>query len=149
MEHKLIEQEYIPLDKSWIIRMSVLDLLNGYDDAVRFLEKQKSLSDDLKALHRALVAWKTDKSIDVGESGTLYRFLKFASWKLGLNNKFILHGTLKNRKICDDKQIIKLSELDDANAIVQNALFHPIFCKLMQNKVHTEKWELIVKRLKL
>jgi len=39
----------------------------------------------------------------------------------------------------DNKQIIKLSELDDANAIVQNALFHPIFCKLMQNKVHTEK----------
>ena len=39
----------------------------------------------------------------------------------------------------DNKQIIKLSELDDANAIVQNALNNPIFNKLMQNKVHTEK----------
>jgi len=39
----------------------------------------------------------------------------------------------------DNKQIIKLSELDDANAIVQNAMNNPIFNKLMQNKVHTEK----------
>ena len=39
----------------------------------------------------------------------------------------------------DNKQIIKLSELDDANAIAQNAMNNPIFNKLMQNKVHTEK----------
>lgn len=39
----------------------------------------------------------------------------------------------------DNKQIIKLSELDDANAIVQNAMNNPIFNKLIQNKVHTEK----------
>ena len=39
----------------------------------------------------------------------------------------------------EDKQIIKLSELDDANAIAENALQNPIFKNLMQNKVHTEK----------
>ncbi|QDP58195.1 MAG: putative exodeoxyribonuclease 8 [Prokaryotic dsDNA virus sp.] len=39
----------------------------------------------------------------------------------------------------DNKQIIKLSELDDANAIANNAMNNPIFNKLMQNKVHTEK----------
>ena len=39
----------------------------------------------------------------------------------------------------EDKQIIKLNELDDANAIAENALQNPIFKNLMQNKVHTEK----------
>jgi len=39
----------------------------------------------------------------------------------------------------EDKQIIKLSELDDANAIAENALQNPIFKNLMQNKVYTEK----------
>ena len=39
----------------------------------------------------------------------------------------------------DNKQIIKLSELDDANEIANNAMNNPIFNKLMQNKRHTEK----------
>lgn len=43
------------------------------------------------------------------------------------------------KAVNEQKQIIKMSELDDANRIVQNALFHPIFCEIMQNKVHTEK----------
>ena len=34
---------------------------------------------------------------------------------------------------------VKLSELDDANAIAENALQNPIFKNLMQNKVHAEK----------
>tara|TARA_B100000424_G_scaffold52771_1_gene37785 strand:- start:4467 stop:5192 length:726 start_codon:yes stop_codon:yes gene_type:complete len=43
------------------------------------------------------------------------------------------------KAVNQDKQIIKLSELDDANAIAKNALQNPIFKNLMQNKVHTEK----------
>tara|TARA_R100001440_G_scaffold74819_1_gene100710 strand:+ start:136 stop:861 length:726 start_codon:yes stop_codon:yes gene_type:complete len=39
----------------------------------------------------------------------------------------------------ENKQIIKLSELDDANEIANNAMNNPIFNKLMQNKLHTEK----------
>ena len=39
----------------------------------------------------------------------------------------------------DDKQIIKLSELDEANAMAKCYVNNPIFNKLMQNKVHTEK----------
>lgn len=117
---ELIKQGYIPLDKSWIIRMGVLDLLNGYEDIVHFLEQEKQLSDDLKSLLKALVAWKS-KIIDVGESGTLFRFLRFASWKLGLDKEFVLHGTLKQRKICDNPEIVnysqeKLLELDNGTS---------------------------------
>lgn len=100
MESQLIKGGYIPLDKSWIIRMGVLDLLNNYNDIFEFLKvRQNELSDDLQALHRALKSWKAgEQNIDVGESATLYRFLKFTSWVLGENKRFILRGTLQKRK---------------------------------------------------
>ncbi|GBE19514.1 3-phosphoshikimate 1-carboxyvinyltransferase [archaeon BMS3Abin17] len=109
---------FIPLDKSWIIRIGVLDLVNGYRDIIDFLNKQERLSDDLLALKTAIIEWNKKKQINVGESGTLYRFLKFTSWKLGLNKGFIKHLTLKNRKICDNPEIIswnlrQLLELDN------------------------------------
>ena len=44
--------------------------------------------------------------MDVGESGTLYRFLKFLSWKNKSKKEFILRGTLKDREICDDPAIL-------------------------------------------
>lgn len=105
-QNDLILKGYIPLDKSWIIRIGVLDLLNGYDDTVQSLNNQQGLGDDLKALRDASLSWKSGESINVGESATLYRFLRFASWKLGLDKKFILQGTLKNREICDNPQIV-------------------------------------------
>ncbi len=105
----LLKACYIPLDKSWIIRMGVLDLLNGYNDCLNFLKKQKFLSDDLKALYKSIIAWNNNEIIPVGESGTLYRFLRLASWKLDLEKQFILSGTLKQRKIYDDPTIIFLS----------------------------------------
>jgi hypothetical protein len=85
-------------------------LVNGYDDIIKFLKQHHdNLSDDLLALYRASLQWKSNEPIDVGESGTLYRFLKFASWKMGLNKKFILQGTLKYRKICNDPEIVNWS----------------------------------------
>lgn len=118
MEHDLVSQGYIPLDKSWMIRVGVLDLVNGYDDIVKFLDKQPDLSDDLKVLYNACASWKSSRTIDVGESGTLYRFLKFLSWKTGEQKEFILRGSLKYRQITDDPKIInyplqKLLELDN------------------------------------
>jgi len=109
MEQYLIEMGYIPLDKSWTIRMGVLDLLNGYDDTARFLERQEQLSDDLRALYRASLAWKSDEAVDVGESATLYRFLKFASWKLGLKKRFVIHDSLILREVCNKPEIINYS----------------------------------------
>jgi len=101
--------KYIPLDKSWMIRVGVLDIINGYTDITAFLESQDSLSDDLKALYRVSENWNSNNPLDVGESATLYRFLKFASWKLGKDKKFILRGTLKDRKICNNPEIINWS----------------------------------------
>jgi hypothetical protein len=100
-------EKYIPFDKSWIIRMGILDLINNNNKINLFLEKNyDNLSSDLKSLSKALKQWKTGEPIEVGESGTLYRFLKFASWKLGLNKKFILSGTLLSRNVCDNPEII-------------------------------------------
>lgn len=109
MDQKLVSK-YIPLDKSWIIRMGILDLVHGYKDIEKFLNKQSHLGDDLLALKRVSKVWNTNKKVDVGESGTLLRLLKFVSWKLNLNEKFVTSGTLKNRKITNDSSIIRLSQ---------------------------------------
>ena len=106
MENEFIKKGLIPLDKSWIIRMGVLDLLNGYNDTITFLEQQKLISDDLNALLKASYDWNSDKEVYVGESGTLYRFLQFASWNYGLQKHFIKNGTLLRRNICDNPEII-------------------------------------------
>jgi len=116
-----IPDEFIPLDKSWIIRMGVLDMIHGYKDIQNFLNEQSNLGDDLLALKRITKNWSSNKPLDVGESGTLYRLLKFVSWKLNLNKKFITHGTLTKRKIADDSEIInypigKLLKLDNGTS---------------------------------
>src|ERR1035437_565832 len=103
-----VDKKYIPLDKSWIIRMGILDIVHGKDDIINFLSTQKNLSDDLLALKRAAETWSGNSPIDVGESGTLYRLLKFASWKRRLNKQFIISGTLKNRTITDNPNIVDL-----------------------------------------
>jgi hypothetical protein len=101
----MIDQSLIPLDKSWIIRMGVLDIVHGYDDIETFLEQEADLSDDLQALLRAARAWKTSEAVDVGESGTLNRFLLFASFKQGLNKEFVKRGTLSTRSISLDQSV--------------------------------------------
>ena len=118
MRHAL--ENYIPLDKSWIIRMGVLDMVNGQKNINKFLKKQKDIGEDLIALKHASEDWNK-KEINVGESGTLYRFLQFASWKLNLEKKFIRKGTLKTRKITSDSRIVdypleKLLKLDNSTS---------------------------------
>src|SRR3989344_6836438 len=102
-------KEFIPLDKSWLNRMGVLDIIYGYSDIREFLDSQADLSDDLLAVRRAAEDWKKDVPVDVGESGTLYRLLQFASWKLNLNKVFIKNGTLKDRSITNDPNIMNFS----------------------------------------
>jgi hypothetical protein len=105
-----MDKKYIPLDKSWIIRMGILDMINGYDDIQKFLSEQQSLGEDLLALKRTAINWNSNKPIDVGESGTLYRLLKFISWKIDLDKRFITRGTLASRKITDDPSIVHFSQ---------------------------------------
>ena len=112
---------FIPLDKSWMIRVGMLDILNSCDDIIKFLEKQSALGDDLQALLRCAHDWNGDMPLDVGESGTLYRFLRFAAWKKKLNKEFLRRGTLQNRAICNDPSIVgwplqKLLTLDDGTS---------------------------------
>jgi len=107
--HILEQQGYIPLDKSWTIRLGVLDLIHGCDDCVKFLDQQENLGDDLQALKRCVIAWKENKPLDVGESGTVYRFLRFASWKLRKKVSFIKRGTLQKREIYDNPDIVNYS----------------------------------------
>ncbi|MEK6859206.1 MAG: hypothetical protein AABX54_00170 [Nanoarchaeota archaeon] len=109
MEQDLIERGYIPLDKSWMIRMGVLDLVNGYGDSIKFLKLHyDELCSDLQALYPASIQWKNGEVVDVKESGTLFRFLKFASWKFEIDVKFKVSGTLRGRKVCNDASIINL-----------------------------------------
>ena len=52
---ELIKSRLIPLDKSWITRMGILDLVDGCNDINIFLESQKGLGDDLTEIGRAHV----------------------------------------------------------------------------------------------
>jgi len=110
LQNDLINRGYIPLDKSWIIRMGILDLINSKKDISTFLESQSNLGGDLKALKRVVDSWETDKPLDVGESGTIYRFARFYTWKNKLNREIKISDTLINRvkrgAICDNPEIV-------------------------------------------
>ena len=63
--------------------MGLLDMVHGYDDINQLLdgEPDGALGTDLQALNRATKQRRAGNEIDVGESGTLYRFLQFAAWR--------------------------------------------------------------------
>lgn len=105
----LLANDLIPLDKSWVLRMGALDLFNHHTDGMRWLAPQQGLSNDLQSLLRASSEWNTKKKIHIGESATLFRFLQFASWRMELDKKFVLEGTLKKRKITRDSKIAYFS----------------------------------------
>ncbi len=100
---------FVPYDKSWIIRMSVLDMLYGFGETmIDFLTESQpvNFSTDLQALLRVNKQWKNGEPLEVGESATLYRFLRFASWVRNEDREFIKSGTLLNREITDNPEII-------------------------------------------
>ncbi|MEI6731263.1 MAG: hypothetical protein WCK90_01140 [archaeon] len=108
LAQEIIQKHLIPLDKSWMIRMGILDLIHDSPQCLNFLEQEKNLGTDLQALKNVLKNWKTSDTIEVGESGTLYRFLQFLSWKHNLNKKFVRSGTLSSRKIESNPEIVNL-----------------------------------------
>ncbi|MES2059582.1 MAG: hypothetical protein V4438_00970 [Patescibacteria group bacterium] len=117
--------EFLPLDKSWINRMGILDLRFRKATTVGFLKKQTDLPDDLKALLAASIAWRRgDLNIPVGESGTLLTFLSFLSWMPGGREAhFIRNRTLIERDLDGDPSIVN----------------EPIE-KLMQRRSKTSQW---------
>ena len=114
IQQELIDQKLIPLFKSWMIRMGCLDMVHGYDDIVKFVETTDlPLNYDIEATAKAAKQWLAgEQSIDVGESGTLARFAKYANWKFGLGKDFIYHGTLKTRKIFDYDELSTNDTID-------------------------------------
>jgi hypothetical protein len=121
MSLQKVDVKFIPVDKSIAIRRGFLDLLAGSDSTVRLLKESRDKGTDLKSLIRASEEWKSSKVIHVGESGTLLRFLKFASWKLELGKGFVAEGTLNGRNICNDPSIVNwplpaLLSLDDGTS---------------------------------
>ncbi|MDB5204774.1 MAG: hypothetical protein JWP09_802 [Candidatus Taylorbacteria bacterium] len=156
---QLFEQGLIPLDKSWTNRMGILDLKGSSDRTIRFLEGKSDLPDDLKALLRASRAWISgERNIDVGESGTLLRCLRFLAWTRGLKETFVVHNTLKKRVeegcITNDPAIIHFSleellKLDNGTSQWATAALlardscepvaHPSF-RLLQTYEAVEHW---------
>ena len=123
MHNKLIELGFIPLDKSWMIRMGILDMIHGFPEARKLLSKYyDTMGTDLQALHDCLKAWDEHVEGDqfvlpVNESGTLYRFLRYATWKLDMDVDFKKEGTLASRSMNDDSSVVswnqaQLLELD-------------------------------------
>ena len=149
----------IPLDKSWLTRVGVLDIINGYTDIEKFIDSQEDTNDDILAIKIASIAWRNNQQINVGESATLYRLLKFASWKFELNKIFIKEGSLRHRQITDNPNIVnfnqtKLLKLDNettqwATAVVicgdKERLINPPL-KLKETYDAVEHWEIRRKR---
>lgn len=110
MANYLVEKGFIPLDKSWINRMALLDFVNGSGYSIRFLKLHyDELGDDLKNTYRAYTELREGKKeVHVGESGTLYRFLKFLSFKKNLDLELIPEGTLVDRveNFCDNPDMV-------------------------------------------
>jgi hypothetical protein len=127
----LTEQKYIPLDKSWVIRMGFLDLTRGYKDIVGFLETQTDLGDDLTGLLRVCQSWEGNGPLDVGESGTILRFVRYYLWKNNIKREIKVTETLEERsknRISNDPNIVnmgpeELGELDDKTSQWQTVAY--------------------------
>lgn len=103
--------KFIPLDKSWLTRVGVLDIINGYTDIEKFVDNQDDVNDDILAIKNASIVWRNNQQINVSESATLYRLLKFASWKLKLNKTFLKEGSLKKRSIINNPNIVNFNQI--------------------------------------
>lgn len=101
-------EHYIPLDKSWLMRLGFLDILAGRHGIDEFIQALPDASTDLRALARASRQWREGSDIEVGESGTLYRFLQFAAWLRDEDRVFVKTGTLRDREMIDDPSIVNL-----------------------------------------
>lgn len=96
-----------------MIRLGFLDLVHGYNDITKLLKRHNdTLGYDLRALKQVCKGWNTNKPLDVGDSGTLYRILKFYLWKNGERRVIIARKSLKDRQICEDPDIINLPLAD-------------------------------------
>jgi hypothetical protein len=102
-------EKFLPPDKSEAMRFGLLDIIHG-SKRVESVLKTPDMPEDLIALRRCAMAWRRGEVLDVGESGTLLRFLRFLVWKRGERRGFSMRGTLVDRPITDDPAIVSLSQ---------------------------------------
>lgn len=110
-------KQYTPKDKSWLIRMGIMDITSSFaKDVVSYLDSQdqSTLGGDLKTLRNVADrwGWRYSEPVNVGESGTIYRFVKFYSWMNHLPFEPIVSGTLVKRSLeemTNDQNIINYS----------------------------------------
>lgn len=89
---------FIQADKAYTIRMAVQEELYGdHSYAVEQINRIDNPPEDIIALGQVIGKWATNKEVDVGESGTVYRIFQYTAWKQGLNKEFVTKGTLTNR----------------------------------------------------
>ena len=117
-KYNLVSKGFIPLSKYWSMRLGFLDIINDTKLFIPLIEEREDIGDDLRVLIRISKEWNNKNEHNVGEAGALYRLLRFYSWKHNLDKTFIKEKTLKEREICDNKEIVnwpisKLLELDD------------------------------------
>ena len=108
-EHPLVKAGYIPLDKSYIIRMVVLDMThNKAADSIAFIKKHglDVCGEDIYSAYETACAWNTGGPIPVGKAGTLLRLSRFASWYHKTPKVFIMDPELENRHPCNDPSIV-------------------------------------------
>ncbi len=103
-------ETYIPWDKSWIIRLGVLDIASGIPPNPFF--ETPGLGDDLQAIYRCSLEWPNNEPLHVGESATLLRNLRYLSYLQGKSREFVSSGSLIHRNVSDDPHVLQES-LDD------------------------------------
>jgi hypothetical protein len=121
MKSPSVKAGYIPIDKTDTINKMLMDLFHGRGyDSIDFVKNSNpyALPADVKQAAVAIEDWGDRMPVRVGQSGKLLRSLKFYAWETGVRKKFVIEGTLKHRKICDDPKIVdysqeKLLGLDD------------------------------------
>ncbi len=109
-EHEKLITPFIDDDKSYDIRMAVLETF--YGDPGYALEQLDSIahpSDDIRVLEQIILDLPTDKPLDVGESGTLARIFSFSNWKQSWGKQIIKHGTLISRDIATEEEVLACS----------------------------------------
>lgn len=93
-----------------MIRMGMLDLQSGSDQCLMYLREHKAeLGDDLLALLSILENWPSGGPLDVGESGTLFRFVQFYCWLTDDTRQIIKRGTLQKRELSSNPNTIKMN----------------------------------------
>lgn len=113
MDSSVINPLTMPWDKSWGLRCGVKDILAGEAKrTAEILDAQPYLADDLVALQKAAQNWDHARTISVGESGSLFRFLQYAIWQEDLDKELIKSGTLIGRPMSGREQVLGKSQAE-------------------------------------